>query len=229
MIGMLLDLVVPAACLGCAAPGRGRDGPLCGACRRDLRFLDPRHVCPRCALPRPCGRGPSRRCPATGAAWEAAWAPVVYAPPAATLVAALKFRGALRAADLMAAQLVAGLPPGLIGPDAVLVPVPTHGVRRRRRGFDQAEVLARAVGTRTGRPVLTCLHREGPAARQLGAGREERLRDGRIALGCRGAAPAEIVLLDDVHTTGATLRAAALAVRAAGARQVTALTWARTL
>lgn len=161
-----------------------------------------------------------------------AWAPVVYAGPAARLIAALKFRGALPCAGLMAAQIVAGAPSELFAAGAVLVPVPTHPARARRRGYDQADVLARAVAARTGLPLERCLQRVGRAgagSRQLGAGRVARLEQGRIDLRLVGCAPEVAVLLDDVHTTGGTLRSAASTLRAGGTRDVTVVTWARTL
>jgi predicted amidophosphoribosyltransferase len=228
MLVSLLDLLAPPACVVCRAPLAGAAAPpLCGGCRRALRFLHGEAPCPRCGLPR--AGGGHARCPASGAAWRTAWAPVAYAGPATGLVAALKFRGALPCAQLMAAQIVAGAPPGLLAPGTVLVPVPTHPARARRRGYDQAQVLARALAGRSGLPVTRCLRRTGSRARQLGAGRAERLQAGRLELHCHGPAPERATLVDDVHTTGATLRAAALALRAAGARDVVAITWARTL
>jgi predicted amidophosphoribosyltransferase len=233
MLGPLLDLLAPPGCVACRAPLAGAAAaPLCGACRRALRFLHAEAPCPRCGLPRAgagAAAGGHARCPARGAAWRAAWAPVAYAGPATGLVAALKFRGALPCAQLMAAQIAAGAPPGLLGAGTVLVPVPTHPARARRRGYDQARVLADALAGRTGLPVARCLRRTGSRARQLGAGREERLRAGRLELRCHGPAPERAALVDDVHTTGATLRAAALALCAAGASDVVAITWARTL
>jgi predicted amidophosphoribosyltransferase len=244
MLVRLLSLLVPPACVACRAPARAGDA-LCSACRRALPWLDPVR-CPRCGLPdcparagdpaapraaRPAGgrAGGHRRCPAAAAPWERAWAPVAYDGPARQLVAALKFRGALPVAGLMAAQIAAGAPPGLLTPGAALVPVPTHPVRARRRGFDQAQRLALALGGRTGLPVRPCLTRAGPASRQLGAGRHERLAHGRIAVSAREPAPARAVLVDDVHTTGATLAACAVALRFAGAAHVDAVAYARTL
>jgi ComF family protein len=228
MFGPLLDLLAPASCLACHRGLTGAAGPLCSPCRRALLTLAAADVCPRCGLPLPCA-GSRGRCPAAGAPWRAAWAPVAYAGPATRLVAALKFHGALPCAQLMAAQIAVGAPPGLLTRGAVLVPVPTHPARHRRRGYDQAAVLARALSRRTGLRLDMCLRRTGEAARQLGAGRAERLQAGRLDLRCRGTAPGVAILVDDVHTTGATLRAAAAALRAAGARDVVAVTWARTL
>jgi len=70
-----------------------------------------------------------------GSAVARAWSPLAFEGPARGVVHALKFRGALGLADLMAAQMVATAPPGLLRAGVALVPVPTPGGRRRRRGF----------------------------------------------------------------------------------------------
>jgi len=220
----ILSVVAPPACAACRDVLPRADGLVCAACLRALPWLrGPR--CPACALPAHHGR----RCPAAGAAYALAWSPLAYEGTARALVTALKFRGALPVAGVMAAPLVATAPPGLLRAGAVLVPVPTHPVRRRRRGFDQAERLARALGERTDLPFEPCLRRGGEATRQLGAGRGERRAAGRLHLTVRGEPPARAILVDDVHTTGATFDAAARALRAAGAAHVTALAYARTL
>jgi predicted amidophosphoribosyltransferase len=171
---------------------------------------------------------PCAPCPARRAAWTRAWAPLAHDGPARALVGALKFRGRLAAADVMAAQVAANAPPALLR-DATLVPVPAHPARRRSRGFDQAALLAGALGTRTGRSVAACLERTDEGARQLGAGRARRQAGGRLEVRCRGPAPAAVALIDDVHTTGATLDACARALRRGGARRVVAITYTRAL
>jgi len=217
-------LIAPPACVACRRPPERPADPLCAACRAALPWLlGPR--CPRCALPAPCGA----RCPMAGSALASAWAPVAFEGPARAVVHALKFRGALALADLMAAQMVATAPPGLLAEGVVLVPVPTPAARRRGRGFDHAARLARAVSGRSGRPAVECLRRTGSAPRQARARRAARLAPGRVRVEVRGPVPERIVLVDDVHTTGATLDACARKLRAAGAFQVTALAYARAL
>src|SRR5688572_261642 len=164
----LLDLIAPPACLACGAP---RGDPLCAGCRARLPWI-PRDACPRCALPRPCNP-----CPAARAAFGAAWAPVAHAGAARELVLALKLRGSRSAADAMAAAIAARLGGG--DPAAplarvVLVPVPAAPERRRTRGFDHAELLARRLARRTGLPLAGCLARARGDLRQVGSGRGRR-------------------------------------------------------
>jgi len=225
--GELAAALAPPACLACRAPLARAGDELCVGCRRALPWL-PEPRCRRCGLPLPCApRG--RACPAAGAAFAQAWAPLAHDGPARQLVAALKFRGALPAARLMAAQIAASAPPELLD-GAVLVPVPLHPARRRARGFDQAALIASALAVRTGRPLHACLRRGGPATRQLGADRAARhAAAARQRLVAGEAVPRHALLVDDVHTTGATLDACAGVLRAAGAQRVSALSYARTL
>jgi ComF family protein len=217
-------LLAPPLCVSCRRPpSRPRD-PLCPACRAALPWLlGPR--CPRCGLPAPCGT----RCPMAGGAIVRAWAPVAFEGPARAVVHALKFRGALAVADVMAAQIVAGAPRDLLAPPVWLVPVPTHGLRRRARGFDHAERLAEALARRTGLELARCLMRTGPPTRQAGSSRAARRAPGRIEIRVRGDPPPRVVLVDDVHTTGATVEACGRALRRAGAYTVCAVTYARAL
>jgi predicted amidophosphoribosyltransferase len=110
----------------------------------------------------------------------------------------------------------------------VIVPVPTVAARRRRRGFDPAGTLAAALARRLQRPLVACLERRDHAARQVGAGRRARRAPGRLAFAAHSPPPL-VLLVDDVHTTGATLDAAARALAAEGAAVVAALSYARTL
>jgi predicted amidophosphoribosyltransferase len=229
LLDRVLDLLAPPSCLACGVPG----ADLCGACRRALPWLSAAR-CRRCGLPGPCGGTRRPACPAAPLGFDAAWAPAAYAGPAQALVGALKFRGRRIALEPMSAAM-AQAPWWLLGdtPDvpAVLVPVPTARKRVRSRGFDQAHALAAALQQRGVGRVTACLERGASEVRQLGAPRAARLAPGRLDVRVRAGAapPASCVLVDDVHTTGATLDACARALKAAGARRVTALTYARAL
>ena len=223
LLERLSAVLAPPACWGCRAPVAAGQA-LCPGCRAEVRFLRGR-CCPRCGLPLPCGR----RCPGDGSSLDRAWAPVAFEGPARALVHALKFRGALGVADVMAAQIVATAPPGLLAPPAVLVPVPTHASRRRARGFDHADHLARALARRTGLEMARCLARRGKPTRQAGSSRAARRAPGRIEIAVVRGPPRSVLLVDDVHTTGATLETCGHAVRQAGAHTVWAVAYARAL
>lgn len=221
MLHALLAVIAPPRCAACAAPvASGRR--LCRGCQAGLPWLLGVR-CPRCALPAPCGPP----CPAANAAFSGAWSPLAFEGSARALVHALKFRGRTATADVMAAQIAANAPRGLLDRHAMLVPAPTHPQRRRERGFDQAALLARALGRRTLLPSLGALRRHGPATRQLGATRAERA--GNVHVTAVRRARGRVILVDDVHTTGATLDACARALLAAGAEEVLAVAYARTL
>jgi ComF family protein len=208
-------MLIPLLCWGCGGSAR-RAEPLCTSCRVSLRRL-PAHL--------------------VLAEGVTLWAPLAYEGPARELVRALKFRGAVGVAEAMAAQVVANAPGGVLD-EGVLVPVPLHPSRRRRRGFNQARLLAEAMSRRTGLEVWDRLSRSGAAGTQVGRGRRERRAGpaGAVHTGGRGrrgtgagAAPARAVLVDDVATTGGTLAACAQALRAGGTEEVVAVTFARTL
>jgi predicted amidophosphoribosyltransferase len=155
---------------------------------------------------------------------------VSYEGVARQLVSAMKFRGALPVADVMAAHMAANLPPELRDSPAALVPVPAVSRRSRRRGFDPARVLATALAPRIDLPVADCLVRRDRSGRQVGATRAVRRAAGRYDIRVRGSPPALAILIDDVHTTGATLDACARALATDGrATVLAAISYARTL
>jgi predicted amidophosphoribosyltransferase len=111
----------------------------------------------------------------------------------------------------------------------VITWVPLGSSRRRARGYDQAELLARAVGRHLGLPVRRTLARTretAPQAKRAGPDRRLSLLD---AFRATGRAPPSVVLVDDILTTGATAASCARALRSAGALEVALLTAARSL
>jgi len=227
MFDAIVALVVPPRCAACGVPTRRATDVVCAGCRRALPWLAAAPCCPRCALPLPHTRG---RCPARDAAFDSAWAVVAYEGVARDAMHALKFAAARPLARVMAAQIAADSRAAPLAQQrATLVAVPPHPRRRRARGFDPAELIAGALARRTGLPLRRALRRGRAPSHQLGATREARRDAANLHFAARGQAPQRVVLVDDVHTTGATLDACARALRAAGSEHVAAITWARTL
>jgi predicted amidophosphoribosyltransferase len=113
----------------------------------------------------------------------------------------------------------------------VITYIPPDPARLLVRGHHPAERLARELGGRWALPAAALLDRAGtaPSARQTGLARADRLRNARGAFVAVAAAPRTVLLVDDVYTTGATVSAAATALRYAGARNVDVVTFARTV
>jgi predicted amidophosphoribosyltransferase len=164
-------------------------------------------VCPACAGT--LGAPPEAPFPACFA----------YTGAARSLVAALKYRNARTLAPWLAERLAALVEGATVD---VVTWAPTGAARRRHRGFDQGEVLARALGKQMGRPVRRLLARPSRSGPQTGQSRAERL------VGPAFVARRHVLIVDDVVTTGATLRAAQAALIAAGARSVRCVTVAAT-
>lgn len=219
-------LLWPSRCLACDDPGQeGLD--LCAACEAGLPANT--RACPGCALPLPTPGGPCGGClQRRHSPLAEVHAAFLYAAPLDRLLPRLKFAGDLAAGRLVS-QLMTERLAGAPRPQA-LVPVPLHRARLRRRGFDQALELARPLGRALGLPVLDgalIRHRLTVEQSRLDAdARRANLRNAFIARP-RLPLPAHVALVDDVMTTGATLRAAAIALRRAGVARVDAWVAAR--
>jgi predicted amidophosphoribosyltransferase len=135
-----------------------------------------------------------------------------YEGMGATVVQALKFRDGRRLVGPLADGLCGLLPPA---PVHLVTWIPTSSARRRGRGFDQAELLARALGRRLELPCRPLLRRV-PGPSQTGRSRAERSDNPRFVLARRLPQPCRTVVIDDVCTTGATIRSAARTLGAAG-------------
>ena len=194
--------------------------PLCAACGRGCRA--DATLCTRCA------RRLAARVPLSGGGppgVDCAWSSAAHEDVARDLVVALKFRRLLPVAALMAERIVWLAPPQLLS--GTIVPVPTSPLRSLVRGFDPAAEIAAAMAERTGMPLRGSLARSG-SGRQVGRRRSRRIGD-PPPIRAVGEAPRSALLVDDVLTTGATMTAAARALRGAGAVRVAAVTFSRRL
>ena len=179
------------------------------------------------------GRGPDvcAACIASPEPWGLAVAPFIYAPPLNRLVLGLKSGNGRMQARVLGALLAPALQRTYGGqslPDA-LAPVPLTWRRRRKRGFNQAALLARDISRRLEVPVASRrLRRIRDTAPQQTLSRSARQRNLRRAFAASGMS-GTVAIVDDVMTTGATLRACTNAVLKAGATEVHVWAIARTV
>lgn len=260
LLGALQRLILPACCLSCARPLDAGAHPLglCLACRGRLR--GPAPGCAVCGTPIPAARmrelaggfacGRCRTQPPAFERLVVAWS---YAGPLEAVIGGLKYRrldylGAHLARGLAARLTTSGAEtpavPGEAREDGsgngpaewdLVVPVPLHWWRRRVRGYNQAERIARPLAAEIGAPFRDLLRRSRSTRPQARLSRAERLRNpaGAFALrrgwrATRWVTGRRVLLVDDVVTTGATLSAAATVLKDAGAASVTAAAAART-
>ena len=231
----IVDYALPPRCPGCGVIV-GEDRQFCLGCWSSLHFLDGQ-CCSRCSIPLPAALpgGPVAcgACLANPPPFEGAPAAVAYGRVARTVALRLKYgrrTGHARLmARLMARQLAALGETGQM----LLVPVPLHRWRLWSRGFNQAALVADELARVTGaaRDHHLLLRVKATASLRGKARRErERIVAGAFALAPDAKARAagrHLVLVDDVHASGATLRAAARALGRSGAARVSAISWAR--
>lgn len=219
---MAVDLVLPPSCAAC-----GRGGAfLCEPCEASLSRLQ-RPYCTRCAHP-----GADRLCEACASsppAFDGIRAVCLFEGAARRLVHSLKYANFRAVAPDMARLLADLLGPRPV-PGEVIVPVPLHPRRERTRGYNQSELLARTVGKRMGLPVrpgIVRRVRNTPPQVSI-ENYEERRSNIEGSFACpAGLSGESILLMDDVVTTGSTMSACAAALKAAGARSVWGLAFAR--
>ena len=217
----LADLLLPERCAGCGIDGTA----FCTACRRDVHLIRP-PLCERCGDPVAWPVRRCRECAGRRLAFLTARAAASYEGTAARLVAAWKDGGRRRLAGT-AAELVGEALPHPAG-DAVTF-VPAVLGRELWRGFNPAQQLAQELGRQWHLPVLRLLVRARSPRPQRGLRLEERRRNVAGAFRTCRSVPTGVVLVDDVYTSGATVAAAAAALRRAGAGTIEVVTFARAL
>jgi ComF family protein len=196
---------------------------LCAACDADLPRLGA-PLCPRCALASP-GGALCGRCLAEPPRYDATVAALAYAFPADALIHALKFRGELALAPLLAGMLFRNI--AAHEKIDLMVPVPLSAKRLRERGYNQSAEIARGLAARAPLELFVC-ERSRDTAAQIELPWSERRRNVRGAFRCTRGVSGTVAVVDDVMTTGATLDEMAGALKAAGAARVVNWVVART-
>ena len=212
-----------AVCMVCDLPSDG--AALCRECADTLPGVE--RPCPRCARPRAhdnCGP-----CLLETPEWDDAVCAFAYTFPIDELLRAAKFGRRLVALSALAEATAKRIHGDALARADAVVPIPLHWRRHATRGFNQALELARPLADRHALPlwhdVLVRRRATRPQSRRDAHERRRNLADAFVAT--RAVNGANVVLFDDVLTTGATLNAAALALRDAGAGHIRVAACAR--
>ncbi len=227
----LFRKVLVAACPLCGMAASA--GELCDGCSRDvLRIKHPGCWCVQCAVSISPGLLRCTQCLSWKPAFAQTVAAIDYSYPGAMLIRGLKTHGRLALANLFACLLAQTMAShaGCLPPLKAIVPIPASDRALRKRGFNPAAEIARALSRDIRLPLqATWLRRTRASALQKALGFSARRESVRGLYACQETIPPVWVgVVDDVLTSGATMHEAAFALRRAGALGVVALVAART-
>ena len=239
ILDSLLNLVFPEGCLICAAPVVHRKNRgVCPGCLLKAHALRiPQPICPSCGLPLPNFKTGSNvlcvQCILDPPVFSGARSFGYYSAELAGLIHGLKFHKRKNLAEILVPFMVETFYASWKQTDFDLVlPVPLHTKRRRDRGYNQSELLARSLALRVDIPFSdSLLIRTRSTSSQVGLSDLQRRENVRNAFRCADpgrTAGRRILLIDDVMTTGATAKSTAQALIRGGALRVSVLTLART-
>ena len=219
-----LDVLFPQWCIGCGKEG----GFICPSCRSSLPVVTS-PLCPSCGSPQANGM-PCAGCSGRPAAIDGIRSPFRFDGVIRDAIHQFKYRNLRALAAPLAGLLVDYIATSPL-PGEVMVPVPLHRKRLRERGYNQAGLLAREIGKLTGLPVIdNCLIRlrhTPPQTSTPAAGARWDNMAGAFACGNGRLDGRQVLIIDDVSTSGATLNSCAAALKAAGATSIWGLVLAR--
>ncbi len=210
-----LDALFPIYCLGCGQEG----GWLCVDCHSAIA-AKPLFLCPGCGLV--SAGGVVHSCCLDNTPLAALISPYHYADPKVRrLIKEYKYHGAGEIKRILCGLTAAGVGKlkTLFPATAVVIPVPLHAARERERGFNQAATIGGVVAETLGLAAATPLTRRKKTEEQARLDTAERRANCQQAFSSLPVA-GDVILVDDVVTSGETMRAAAQALREAGARRV---------
>ena len=219
----ILDLLFPPHCVVCGHNGEW----LCGDCVASFPYIQ-QPICTKCGRPLSHGNL-CRSCILRPLKIDGIRAATYFEGGVRQATHHFKYRGTRVLAPYLG-EVLARAWRRVALPASIIVPVPLHPLRMRQRGYNQSALLARELGQRIDLPVIEdCLLRVRPTRPQVGLGAAERRQNVQGAFGCVDSrlAGKDVMLIDDVCTTGATLEACAHALYEQGSRAVWALALAR--
>ncbi len=232
----IFDFILPTSCSFCnSSVGDSPIPYFCSSCWADFSFIDG-PVCPLCGRPfespETLSHSPDHRCLAcrqTPPVFDQALSIGYFEGPLREAIHQFKYRPC-RALDIpLAAWMAVNIRP--VGGIDCVIPVPLHTSRLRQRGFNQALILAHGISKTFSLPLsYDNLKRVRPTRPQVELSGEERIKNVAGAFALRRPdelKDRDVLLIDDVFTTGATMNECATVLKDAGASRVTALTIAR--
>ena len=229
----MLEILFPRKCPVCDQIIMPKGAVICPECRRRVNLVtEPR--CLKCGKQLFCEEAEyCDGCEKKTFHYTRGLVLLNYDSVARKILTALKYHGKCDNADYLAAETVARLREEILGMQAdCFVPVPVHPRRKRVRGFNQAELIAKRLGERMDIPVRTdVLKRIKNTLPQKELGSSARLNNLLKAFAVKNTEKLEgktVILVDDVHTTGATLHTCAALLKAAGATEIFFVTVGRT-
>lgn len=225
------DLLFPYRCPSCGEKTPRNEAPLCRSCRREyetVRFS----LCPRCNRPN-CACICAPRCPSPAVSAYLSVFPYAERTPGGKLILLIKDRKNAAAAGLLAGDMFRTLEKNcILRRDAVVTYVPRSRSAVLNTGTDQARELGRRVASLSGLTFSVTLEHRGTRGAQKGLSAGERAEHAaksyRLARSCPDLEGRQVVLVDDILTSGATLGACAALLKERGAGQIVCLTAGKT-